>query len=482
MACPLFHATAHQCSRTHACSWSLPPGHQAREHLHRLGWINEARRLWSGHQISMVSRGMCRQRPVTWLRNSTILLALATRLPMQIFGLSESVCSTFCFNAIPSFSLLRRTSSLPTIVETDNLSSISSPACLKILSRFCLFAMALDPNKRDLTVLRQAVIRALSFTTDDETLDDFCTEDRDVVRASANREPLRTPSVQSPHLDGDSFPWAKALHTSSPRALSVIPRQLRRRHSSNLTRRRSSESPGSLAMQRPLPLRRSLTLLTARCDLLLSSLLLVPTLLDQIRSLSPILCQHAHLAQSLRCRASLARRRRLWPRAGVTCSRRMRKRRNESKPSWRQDVSTTPALGAKTARSSFLFPQGVLTESKSRSHHPMLVAAEHLGLCSSSQATSLMKNTPVDWRARDTPPIFSNEGFQWTSGLPWVTSGRNKNESEARPPMTKKRSLTSGSRKRTNQHYYIRTIGIDVTAVTPNIDLLILTTIGVNKR
>ncbi|KIX09964.1 uncharacterized protein Z518_01045 [Rhinocladiella mackenziei CBS 650.93] len=86
-------------------------------------------------------------------------------------------------------------------------------------------AMALDPAKRDLGALKQAVLRAVSFTTDDEPFDEFCAEERDIVRASANREPLRTPSIQSPQMDGDSFPWAKALHASSPRKqpLASIP-------------------------------------------------------------------------------------------------------------------------------------------------------------------------------------------------------------------------------------------------------------------
>jgi len=70
-------------------------------------------------------------------------------------------------------------------------------------------------------------MRVVSFTTDDEVLDEFCTENRDVVPATANREPLRTPSIQSPQVDqGGSFPWAKALHASPPhpvRQLSVIP-------------------------------------------------------------------------------------------------------------------------------------------------------------------------------------------------------------------------------------------------------------------
>jgi serine/threonine protein kinase len=88
-------------------------------------------------------------------------------------------------------------------------------------------ALALDPEKRDLSAVRDAILRTISFTTDDESLDDFCTEERDFVRASANREPLRTPSIQSPVLNQiDSFPWAKVLHSSPPpkaRQLSAIP-------------------------------------------------------------------------------------------------------------------------------------------------------------------------------------------------------------------------------------------------------------------
>ncbi|KAI9924439.1 hypothetical protein ASPWEDRAFT_167417 [Aspergillus wentii DTO 134E9] len=88
-------------------------------------------------------------------------------------------------------------------------------------------ALALDPEKRSLSAVRDGIMRAVSFTTDDEALDEFCTDDREVVAASANREPLRTPSIQSPHINqGDSFPWAKALQTSPPQAirqLSAIP-------------------------------------------------------------------------------------------------------------------------------------------------------------------------------------------------------------------------------------------------------------------
>ena len=90
--------------------------------------------------------------------------------------------------------------------------------------RHCL---AIDPEKRDLNAVREALARVISFTTDDESLDEFCTEERDVIAVGANREPLRTPSVSTPQLDnGGSFPWAKALAMSPPqpiRQLSAIP-------------------------------------------------------------------------------------------------------------------------------------------------------------------------------------------------------------------------------------------------------------------
>jgi serine/threonine protein kinase len=86
--------------------------------------------------------------------------------------------------------------------------------------------MSLDPSKRSLAGVREALVRAVSFTTFDDPLDEFCgTVDRP-VGASANREPLRTPSIQSPQVDNGSFPWAKALHASPPqqfRQLSAIP-------------------------------------------------------------------------------------------------------------------------------------------------------------------------------------------------------------------------------------------------------------------
>jgi len=87
--------------------------------------------------------------------------------------------------------------------------------------------LVLDPSKRSLKAVREALDRVVSFTTDDEAFDEFCNDDREIVAASANREPLRTPSVSTPQIDnGGSFPWAKALAMSPPqqiRQLSAIP-------------------------------------------------------------------------------------------------------------------------------------------------------------------------------------------------------------------------------------------------------------------
>jgi serine/threonine protein kinase len=89
-----------------------------------------------------------------------------------------------------------------------------------------IHCLAIDPEKRDLSLVRDALNRAVCFTTDDEILDDFCTADHEVVVASANREPLRTPSLSTPQENSGSFPWAKALAMSPQqpvRQLSAIP-------------------------------------------------------------------------------------------------------------------------------------------------------------------------------------------------------------------------------------------------------------------
>lgn len=84
--------------------------------------------------------------------------------------------------------------------------------------------LAIDPTKRSLAHAREHLLRVVSFTTDEESLDEFCIGN-DVVGATLGREPLRTPSLSSPQVDSNgSFPWAKALRSPQKhsRQLSVI--------------------------------------------------------------------------------------------------------------------------------------------------------------------------------------------------------------------------------------------------------------------
>ncbi|POS85503.1 hypothetical protein EPUL_004754, partial [Erysiphe pulchra] len=79
-----------------------------------------------------------------------------------------------------------------------------------------LQCMSLDPRKRSLDGVRKALERLVSFTTADETYDDFLLAERRGIAASANREPIRTPSIQSPQIELSSFHWTKALHSTIP--------------------------------------------------------------------------------------------------------------------------------------------------------------------------------------------------------------------------------------------------------------------------
>lgn len=88
-------------------------------------------------------------------------------------------------------------------------------------------SLALDPANRSLSAVREALKSVLSFTTDDESLDDFCTESPHLAPVATHaREPLRTPSITTPIPgNGDSFPWTHALHTTpqvTTRQLSTI--------------------------------------------------------------------------------------------------------------------------------------------------------------------------------------------------------------------------------------------------------------------
>jgi serine/threonine protein kinase len=85
-------------------------------------------------------------------------------------------------------------------------------------------ALSIDPSKRSLAALRAGLERVISFTTDDDLFDDFCTNEGSVVTSSANRMPFRTPSIQSPPIEaGGAFPWAKALQMNTPQMQALAP-------------------------------------------------------------------------------------------------------------------------------------------------------------------------------------------------------------------------------------------------------------------
>lgn len=90
-----------------------------------------------------------------------------------------------------------------------------------------LCCMNLDPKKRSLQGVRDALNNAVSFTESADYEDDYRSPIRQPALVTANREPLRTPTIKSPSLEaGGAFPWQKALeaYPAKPaRQLSVIP-------------------------------------------------------------------------------------------------------------------------------------------------------------------------------------------------------------------------------------------------------------------
>lgn len=85
-------------------------------------------------------------------------------------------------------------------------------------------SLALDPANRSLAAVREALKAVVSFTTDDESLDDFCTEQSEnVPMATAAREPLRTPSITSPTGQSE-YPWSSMTSPlKTMRHLPTIP-------------------------------------------------------------------------------------------------------------------------------------------------------------------------------------------------------------------------------------------------------------------
>ena len=91
------------------------------------------------------------------------------------------------------------------------------------------YALAVDPTKRDLEKVREAIENVMNWT-DSETVDDECPEkvqtdftcyaDEPITCTAFDRAPLRTPSLAenqpffSTRADGTHFPWASALRNN----------------------------------------------------------------------------------------------------------------------------------------------------------------------------------------------------------------------------------------------------------------------------
>ncbi len=308
-------------------------------------------------------------------------------------------------------------------------------------------ALALDPVKRDLAALRLAVRQALSFTTEDENFDEFCMDQPDVVRASANREPLRTPSIQSPTMDSGAFPWTKALHSTPQRSLSAIPDAyeedlFENEKSSKLGEswfsghattpslasvldsaygslkslaiqplaRRNPPKPGPVAVPSSLPTRTSRP---------------IPTMSSIFGKKDTVAKSWSEMfeedeEESEREEAEL------------------RTRRENNARTWSHDSQKLPV------------PPGVLTESKSRSSSNARRSRTPKPLSTSKSSNVQNENDPVGWRgrARHSPRQVPTDK--------WAALGekrRNLQGENDQSMVVKKRSLTSGSRKRPASGY-----------------------------
>ena len=306
-------------------------------------------------------------------------------------------------------------------------------------------AMALDPIKRDLNALRQAFLRTVCFTTDDDSMDEFCTEDRDVVRASANREPLRTPSIQSPQLDGDSFPWAKALRTSPPRQLSAIPDA----YEEDLFSDKVSKLGESwISGHGTTPSLASV--LDSAYGSLRSIAFKTKTRAGPPRP-DPV-----PIPSSLPTRASrpIPTMSSIFGKKKDTVAKSWSDMFEEDEEEWEREqaeFSKRREMNSRTwsheSQKQLPVPPGVLTESKSRSSSNARRSRTPRPLQFKPSAVQ-DENTPVQWRAQ-TPRRASPHKVPADKWAALGDKRRNMQaEADARPALTKKRSMTTGCRKR----------------------------------
>jgi serine/threonine protein kinase len=304
-------------------------------------------------------------------------------------------------------------------------------------------ALALDPSKRDLNSLKLALRQTLTFTLEDESLDDFCLDRQNVVRASANREPLRTPSIQSPHVDNGTFPWTKALHASPHRNLSAIPDAYEEdlfegdKHSkfgeSWFSGHGTTPSVASILDSAYGSLKSLAIKPSARRNSPKPDPVPIPASLPArpsrpIPTMSSIFGKKDTVAKSWSEMIEEDEEEREQSQAQLEARREINSR------TWSQDSRKLPV------------PAGVLTESKSRSSSNARRSRTPKPLSPTKYSIVQNENDPVGWRARvqRSPPQVPADK--------WAALGEKRRnyhgETDTQAPSTKKRSLTTGSRKR----------------------------------
>lgn len=306
-------------------------------------------------------------------------------------------------------------------------------------------AMALDPEKRDLVTLRRAVSRVLSFTTDDESLDEFCTEGRDPVRASANRVALPTPSITSPDINGDAFPWTKALQTTPQRTLSVVPDNYEEDLFEQEKQTKLGESWYSghtttpsiaSALDSAYGSLKAMSIRMPQRNIPRSDPVAVPSSLP-VRPSRPI---HTMSSVFGNKKDAVAKS---WSdmfeedEESEQEEANLRARREQNARTWSQD-----------SQKALPVPPGVLTESKSRSSSNARRSRTPRPYAPLKPQTVTNENEPAAWEVRPDP----RRSPRHVPADKWAALGDKRRnlhgEVQSRAPLSKKRSMTTGSRRR----------------------------------
>jgi len=163
-------------------------------------------RYMAPEQFENIHDGYSSEKADIWAVGCCLLNLVFSRNPFKIPSTSDPIFADYVRDPMSLFDVF------PTI-STDTFEVLR-------------YALAIDPTKRDLEKLREAIENVINWT-DSETVDDECPEkaqtdftsyaDEPIICTVYDRAPLRTPSSVecttffSTAVDGTHFPWASAL-------------------------------------------------------------------------------------------------------------------------------------------------------------------------------------------------------------------------------------------------------------------------------